>query len=493
MARDPKKKSAKKKAAKAKRAEENAAADEEGDEVQEVDMDELEPGLKVWQPGMGEEEEGWREEGMQLEFDPSAYDCLHAFRLEWPCLSMDILRDNLGDARVDWPHAMFMVAGTQAENPKANSIALMRVTSISKTYKAPKRKDGENDSDSDSESDEDMDEDEEGGARVKAGAPVLHLRQVAHSAGINRVRCCPQAPQIVASFSDNAHVQVWDLAAQVEQLMGEAAETARTNAAKPPVKQPPKQNFAGHADEGYALDWSPITHGRLLSGDCKGVIHLWEPTGGKWNVGGTRFKAPSGSGARGPNPSIEDLQWSPSEATVFASCSADQTVRIWDTRQGAAPALTVHAHNADVNVLSWSRLTTCMLASGGDDGTFRIWDLRNFKDDTFVAGFSYHKQPITSIEWSPFESPMVAVCAADNVLTVWDLSVERDGEEEAAALAASAYKEAEAPSPEDLPAQLMFVHQGQKDMKELHWHPQISGMLASTAGDGFNIFRPNNL
>jgi hypothetical protein len=51
---------------------------------------------------------------------------------------MDILRDNLGDARVDWPHAMFMVAGTQAESPKANSIALMRVTSISKTYKAPK-------------------------------------------------------------------------------------------------------------------------------------------------------------------------------------------------------------------------------------------------------------------------------------------------------------------------------------------------------------------
>lgn len=38
-------------------------------------------GMRVWQPGM---EEGDAE--LELEFDPSAYDCLHAMRLEWPCL-----------------------------------------------------------------------------------------------------------------------------------------------------------------------------------------------------------------------------------------------------------------------------------------------------------------------------------------------------------------------------------------------------------------------
>ena len=142
-----------------------------------------------------------------------------------------------------------------------------------------------------------------------------------------------------------------------------------------------------------------------------------------------------------------------------------------------------------MNILTTvTRLASCMIASGCDDGSFSIRDLRLIKDDSLVAHFEYHKHPITSVEWSPHEPSTLAVSSADHQLTIWDLSLEKDAEEEAEF---RARMREQADAPEDLPPQLLFVHQGQKDLKELHWHPQIPSMIISTAADGFNMLMPS--
>ena len=102
-------------------------------------------------------------------------------------------------------------------------------------------------------------------------------------------------------------------------------------------------------------------------------------------------------------------------------------------------------------------------------------------DPVPVAAFAWHKAPITSVEWHPTEDSIFVASGADNQVTLWDLAVEQDDDETGAMQEASAVQE--------VPPQLLFIHQGQKDVKEVHWHPQMPGTVVSTASDGFNIFK----
>jgi len=180
----------------------------------------------------------------------------------------------------------------------------------------------------------------------------------------------------------------------------------------------------------------------------------------------------------GHEKSVEDLQWSPSEKEVFASCSADKTIKFWDTRAKKA-ALSFQAASCDVNVLAWNNKVTYLLASGSDDGSFSVWDLRTLKSGSkceSVGHFKWHSDQITSLEWDPHDESTIAASGADGQVTIWDLSVEKDTEQQGAE--------------EDIPPQLMFCHMGQQDIKETHYHPQIIGPLVSTGEDSINVWHP---
>jgi ribosome assembly protein RRB1 len=122
-----------------------------------------------------------------------------------------------------------------------------------------------------------------------------------------------------------------------------------------------------------------------------------------------------------------------------------------------------------------------LLASGSDSGEFCIWDLRQFSTTKpqSAATFNWHKSQITCIDWNPFDSSVLIVSGSDDQTTIWDLSLECDEEEVLNGL-------------ENVPGQLLFVHQGQDNVKEVMWHRQIKGLVVNTAYDGFNLFKTFN-
>ena len=399
-------------------------------------------------------------EGEQLVPDNSVYVSLHSMSYAWPCLSFDVLRDNLGNDRTSWPQTAYIVAGTQAgevpgQGKAKDEVVIMRLGSLSKTQH------DDNDSDADEDDDDGDDED-----------ATLDFLTIPHIGAVNRIRArstpasgTSSDPYHVATFSETGKVHLFDVRPYIDTLAGPS---------KPRQKTPLHTITAHGRNEGYAVEWGETG---LLTGDVAGKIFLTTVT-------------PTGFHTS-PNPytshtsSLEDIQWSPSENTVFASASADKTVKVWDVRaKGRKAVVSVDAHEEDVNVISWNKNVEYLLLSGGDEGGLKVWDLRMFKDSpTPVAQFNWHKAPVTSVEWHPSDPSVFAASGSDDQVTLWDLSVEHD-EDETPSTALDANG-----TPLQVPPQLLFVHQGQKDVKEIHWHPQIPGMVLSTASDSFNTFK----
>ena len=115
------------------------------------------------------------------------------------------------------------------------------------------------------------------------------------------------------------------------------------------------------------------------------------------------------------------------------------------------PEIMINAHDSDVNVLTWNSTNPDLIATGAEDGSFKVWDIRYWKEGESVFDMEWHTEPITSIHYQPGQDSVLVVSSDDNRTSVWDLAMEAEDRNEK----------------NDFPDQLLFLHQGQEEVKEV--------------------------
>jgi len=246
---------------------------------------------------------------------------LHRSAVEWPCLSLDVLvrdrcsaqgavnpkdwfqyQNSFGKQREDkYPMSVYFCAGSQSVNKNENKIYVMKWANMRRTLDEDKDDDSSSD-----ESDGDIDGKE----------AIIKFESVPHRGCVNRIRTM-YSSSIVATWSDEGEVGIYNIGAAVEELDNPATEPQPTTTAskKKKKKKAAKKNFGGsllakfkHKQEGYALEWSPNTYGRLASGGCDSSLWVYTPADENCST----FLKESQVGLQSHKASIEDIQWSPS-------------------------------------------------------------------------------------------------------------------------------------------------------------------------------------
>ena len=423
-------------------------------------------------------------DGEVLDFDNDAYEMLHRSKVEWPCLSVDfLLKENSSISSLKefylpndkrkmtedkYPYNAYIIAGSQT-NEKNGYFYFMRWYNMRKTKY-----------DDDPDKGEEDDEEEEDKIN-----PFMKYEKIKVNGNINRVKSMKNS-SICALWNDSPSVDIIDceelfnnIEYQEEIRVEEDIDINKKNKNKKQKKDIKykkifKKTLPQKA-EGFAIDWNNINPFVLALGGYDKKVSIFKPK--DENVSDIILY---GDYLSGHTDSVEDIQWSPNEENVLASCGIDKSIRFWDIRENSknTPKIIKNAHNSDVNVISWNSIRNHLFASGGDDNTFKVWDLR-YLDEPPITEIKWHTGPINSIMWDPFDESQLAVCSEDNRLSVWDFSVEPDEKK-----LFDNYNH-------EIPQQLVFLHQGQINLKDVKFHPVFKNMLISSAENGLNLFRPN--
>ncbi len=182
--------------------------------------------------------------------------------------------------------------------------------------------------------------------------------KIQHDGEVNRARYMPQNHFMVATRGPSENVYVYDLA---------------KHPSFPASKSEPQIVLKGHSKEGYALSWSPLKEGYLLSGSEDQTVCLWDIDSAVNGV------AQAQTIFTGHTDVVEDVDWHAKDPNLLCSVGDDATIRLWDLRESKATAVVQKAHDSDINCVAFNPKQEFVLSTGSADHTVGIWDVRNLK------------------------------------------------------------------------------------------------------------------
>jgi len=424
-----------------------------------------------------------------LDYDNEAYEMLHRAKPEWPCMSIDfIIPENFyppvksffNDVKNikqiykdNFPYTCYMVAGSQTTGYDG-FLYFMKWYNMQKTKY-------------DDDPDVSLDNSHNSGQGSEREDPFMKFEKIKVNGNINRIKALKNS-YLSAYWTDRGTVELVDLRPLINEIESQKQEDVENSELFMPNKKRklnPKNisiNSFKRKLDGFGLDWSLHDDFLLAAGGNDKILEIYAPKDencSEFVVRNTIVKA--------HEDSIEDIAWSPFDRGVFATCSVDRSIRVWDERAKGPSTIIPKAHSSDVNVISFNphnigkkdvKVKNVLLASGGDDGAVKVWDIRR-PNNPLIDNIEWHKGPITSISWDPYDDSQLAVASEDNSLSLWDFSVEPDD------------KQLFDIKNKQIPQQLVFLHQGQENIKDLKFHPLYKNFIVSTAQNGINVFKPN--
>lgn len=275
------------------------------------------------------------------------------------------------------------------------------------------------------------------------GGKYQLLQQLLLPTGVNRARMMPQNPDIISVICEDGSVNIYDKTKHASQETESKAEI----------------RCKGHEQEGFGCDWNANDEAVLLTGALDGKLKLWDIKKivpeqtlhqvQEWDCG----------------VAVNDVEWCSEHRNMFISGDEENSVRLWDTREGTNTSVTTGGHNGGVNAVSWNKKNKFCVASGDGAGTVNIWDVRSFSEP--VRTVKTHTGAVSSIAWNGTHGQLLATAGGeDSTVKILDMSANES---------------------------VRFTHHGHLlGVNDIAWNPFDALMLASVSNDNtLHVWKPS--